>query len=335
MTTFDTRHVEALMGPHGMYEHALFTHPRPEHGYCTDDNARLLVLASREEGSELCDRLGRQALDFVIAAQTIDGRFHNRLDPHGRWSDSPSTEDCWGRAMWGLGTAARYHSDPSVRELAAAHFARSALWHAESPRSMAFAALGSAEVMALPGPSTVARLQLLRTLDRIGPTISDEWFWPEPRLQYANATLAEAVIAAGYALGSREDLDRGLGMLAWLLERETRSGRLSVAPVGGLGPDDPMPGFDQQPIEVSAIAEACARALRVTGDTSWSAGIAAAIAWFDGENDSGHVMIDRRSGGCFDGLRADGVNANEGAESTLALATTHQIAAQLRVTAQR
>jgi hypothetical protein len=96
-----------------------------------------------------------------------------------------------------------------------------------------------------------------------------------------------------------------------------------------------MPGFDQQPIEVSAIAEACARALRVTGDTSWSAGIAAAVAWFDGENDSGHVMIDRRSGGCFDGLRADGVNANEGAESTLALATTHQIAAQLRVTAQR
>lgn len=335
MLTFDSRHIEAMMGRHGMYEHALFTRPRPEHGYCTDDNARLLVLASREEGSELCDHLGRQAFDFVVAAQSLDGRFHNRLDDHGQWIDAPSTADCWGRALWGLGVAARFHSDPSVRALAESHFTRSALWHAESPRSMAFAALGAAEVMALPARSTVARLLLLRTLDRIGPTISDEWFWPEPHLTYANAALAEAVIAAGHALGSREDLDRGLGMLAWLLERQMRSGHLSLVPVGGLGPADEGAGFDQQPIEAAAIADACTRAFHVTGDTSWCAGVAAAVDWFDGHNDSGHEMADHRSGGCFDGLRADGVNANEGAESTLALAMTRQLAAQLRITATR
>lgn len=335
MLTFDSRHIEAMMGPHGMFEHALFTRPRREHGYCTDDNARLLVLASREEGSELCDHLGRQALDFVVAAQSIDGRFHNRLDTDGRWTDVPSTDDCWGRALWGLGVAARLHTDPSVRALAAAHFTRSALWHADSPRSMAFAALGAAEIMALPGRSTVARLLLLRTLDRIGPTISDEWFWPEERLGYANASLAEAVIAAGHALGSPADVDRGLGMLTWLLARQMRSGCLSVAPVGGSGPDDVVAGFDQQPIEVASLAEACSRALHVTGDTSWCTGIAAAVDWFDGHNDSGHEMADHRSGGCYDGLRADGVNANEGAESTLALAATRQLAAQLRVTTRR
>ena len=32
----------------GTFEHAVFAEPRPEHGYCTDDMARVLVVASRE-----------------------------------------------------------------------------------------------------------------------------------------------------------------------------------------------------------------------------------------------------------------------------------------------
>ncbi len=50
----------------------------------------------------------------------------------------------------------------------------------------------------------------------------------------------------------------GLTLLRWLLGRETIDDHLSPTPVGGAGPDDPGPGFDQQPIEVAAIADACA-----------------------------------------------------------------------------
>ena len=82
----------------------------------------------------------------------------------------------------------------------------------------------------------------------------------KPRLTYANATLPEAMIAAGTALDRPELLRRGLELLGWLLARETRQGHLSVTPVGGSGPDDDGPGFDQQPIEVAALADACARA---------------------------------------------------------------------------
>jgi len=50
----------------------------------------------------------------------------------------------------------------------------------------------------------------------------------------------------------------------------------------------------------------------------------AAAAWFQGANDAGQLMWDAENGGGFDGLRADGVNRNQGAESTLAVLSTLQ-----------
>ena len=50
----------------------------------------------------------------------------------------------------------------------------------------------------------------------------------------------------------------------------------------------------------------------------WPDGVPAAAAWFLGANDAGQLMWDPETGGGFDGLHADGVNRNQGAESTLA-----------------
>ena len=113
-------------------------------------------------------------------------------------------------------------------------------------------------------------------------------------------------------------------LLGWLLDRETVDGHLSVTPAGGAGPGDVAPGFDQQPIEVAALADACARAARVTGEDRWVDGVRLAGAWFDGDNDAGAVMWDPATGGGYDGLEADGPNLNQGAESTLALISTRQ-----------
>jgi hypothetical protein len=173
---------------------------------------------------------------------------------------------------------------------------------------------------------------LADTLTLIGPVPPGSWTWPEPRLTYANATLAEAVIAAGHALDSSVDLDRGLAMLDWLLELETTGGHLSVVGLGGRGPADSAPMYDQQPIEVAAMADACWRAAIVTGDRSWLRGVAAAARWFGGANDTGLPMFDDSSGGGFDGLQPDSVNLNQGAESTLAFISTMQRARSLVLT---
>jgi hypothetical protein len=43
-------HLMHLSDERGTFERALFSEPRPEHGYCTDDMARVLVVATREPG---------------------------------------------------------------------------------------------------------------------------------------------------------------------------------------------------------------------------------------------------------------------------------------------
>ena len=190
---------------------------------------------------------------------------------------------------------------------------------------MAFAALGAAELLSVRPDDMLARSLLSDAADSMmGPSQHAGWPWPEPRLTYANATLPEAMIAAGATLERPVILRRGLDLLEWLLDRETRDGHLSVTPVGGSGPEDRSPGFDQQPIEVAALADACARAYAVDDNQRWRDGITAAANWFLGDNDAGAVMWDPDTGGGFDGLERDGANRNQGTESTLAFLSTMQ-----------
>jgi hypothetical protein len=192
-------------------------------------------------------------------------------------------------------------------------------------RAMAFAALGAAEVAAHDPRHLRARDLLADAITTIGPLSTEtDWPWPEPRLTYANAALPEALIAAGHILGRPRVLDDGLTLLRWLLDRETVEGHLSPTPAGGASRADGPGRFDQQPIEVAAMADACARAHDVTGDDVWRLGVDLAIDWFAGNNDIGAVMWDAETNGGYDGLTPTGPNLNQGAESTLALISTLQ-----------
>lgn len=323
-------HVQRLTDERGIFEHADGITPRIECGYCLDDVARALVVVCRQRPTtpEL-DVLAGRYLRFVQRAQAPDGRCHNRLDPFGRWTDEPDTGDWWGRALWGLGTAAALAPHRSMREAAATGFDLSAGQRSPHLHSMAFAALGAAEILAVrPGHRPALDL-LAAAAEVIGrPDLSHSWPWPYPRLTYANAAIAEALIAAGDQLGDDRVLADGLGLLGWLLAQETAGDRLSVTPTAGRGPDDHArddgPFFDQQPIEVAALADACARAYRLTGETGWADGLDRAVRWFLGDNDSGLPLYDASTGGGFDALTPAGRNTNQGAESTLAMVSTLQ-----------
>jgi hypothetical protein len=300
--------------------------PRPEDGYCTDDMARVLVVATREpDPDRSLNGLAGVALRFLNQAQAPDGACRNRMDSTGRWADEPALEDCWGRCVWGLGTAAAHSVVAYVRQSAIVQFERAAKGRSKYPRSMAFAALGAAELLTVEPDHRGARELISDYADSLSAPNGDAaWPWPEPRLTYANAVLAEAMIAAGVALDDPILRQRGLDLLAWLLDYETAGDHLSPTPASGRGADDPRPAFDQQPIEVSTLADACARAAAVDASAIWPDGVMAAAAWFEGANDAGQLMWDPETGGGFDGLHADGVNRNQGTESTLALVSTLQ-----------
>jgi hypothetical protein len=319
-------HLLRMTDRRGTFEHACLAEPRPEHGYCTDDMARVLVVTTREPDPERAlNGIAGTALRFLNEAQALTGACRNRMDSTGRWLDEPALEDYWGRCIWGLGTAAAHSRVAWARESAVVQFERAAQQRSTWPRAMAFAALGAAELLTVDPENRAARLLIIDYAAGIAePNGDPAWPWPEPRLTYANAVLPEAMIAAGVALDAPSLWQRGLDLLAWLLEFETTNGHLSPTPVGGRGADDPRPAFDQQPIEVSSLADACARAAVVDAGSIWPDAIRAAAAWFQGANDAGQIMWDPETGGGFDGLQADGVNRNQGAESTLAVLSTLQ-----------
>lgn len=321
------RHLSHLTDDRGIFEHAYKHHPRFEHGYCTDDNARLLVVAARSRGeSEESHILERVAARFVLDSLREDGQCHNRMSFERIWQDVPSTDDCWGRAVWGLGTAVSTSRDTEIRNRCYEAFDVAAQARSLSLRSMCYAALGAAEVLRVEPLHRNARDLLvdMTSMFVLHPDGRGEWKWPEPRLSYANALLPEAMMVCGATLGYPALLKRGLDLFQWLLEIESLGNHLSVTPVGGRGPGEKGPSFDQQPIDVAAIAEAATRASALTGDGYWEDVVDMAVNWFLGNNDSGFSMIDLETGGGYDGLHLDGVNVNQGAESTLAMVSTMQ-----------
>jgi len=316
-------HLLCLSDDVGVFEHAEGTAPRRDHGYCTDDAARALVVVMREPvRSSRLERLAETCLRFLEAAQLPDGRFRNRRSVGRRWLDEGDSDDAGGRALWAAGLAAAAASGGRQRERALGLFRRASGFRSAWPRANAFAILGGVEVVAIaperPAAEALALIECAADgLGRVSP--DPAWPWPEKRLTYANAVLAEARIAAAGALTDQPLLDEGLELLAWLVELETSGEHFSFTPVGGWMAGEPRPGFDQQPIEAAAMVDACVRAFDATGDREWADHALRAAAWFLGVNDAGVPLYDPLSGGCRDGLERDGTNRNEGAESTLAL----------------
>ena len=274
--------------------------------------------------------LGRGYLDFVLDAVQPDGRCHNRMGVDGNWSDEPGLGDWWGRALWGLGVAAATAPTPAMQARALLGFRVAARARSPHMHAMAFAALGAGELLLTRPDEMAARVLLQDAATAIGLVGTDSrWPWPEPRMRYANGAIVEALLLAGTALPSRPARAAGLRLLTFLIRTETRDGHVSVTPVTGRGPGETGPGYDQQPIEVAALADACARAYALTRDAQWHAGVSSAWEWFLGNNDSRTPMFDPDTGAGFDGLERDGRNGNQGAESTLAFLSTAQHAQRL------
>jgi hypothetical protein len=324
-------HLTRLTDDTGLLEHARHAVPRRAHGYCTDDVARGLVVVSREpDPPPAVLRLAEVYLGFLTHAQDDGGAFRNRLSYDRRWTDEPTLGDWWGRALWGLGTAVARSPAPWIRQEALHAFELGAARRSPAPHAMAFAGLGAAEVLRRHPGHTGAAALLTAAAAAVGWPDSDPlWSWPGRHLAYASAAQAEVVILAAEA---QQDVARraaGLRMLTWLRDLQVTAGRLSVLPAAGWHRGEVRQRYDQQPIEVAALADACATAAAATGDTSWHEGVRQSIGWFLGDNDTGSVMWDRATGGGYDGLTPDGPNLNQGAESTLALISTLQHARRL------
>ncbi|MDH3189745.1 MAG: glycosyltransferase [Acidimicrobiia bacterium] len=317
-----------MTSPNGLWEHALYSEPRVDHGFCTDDNARAMILLNGErEVTPTLSEASRIYVRFVRDAALPAGGFHNRRRADGSWADSVGSDDSQGRAIWALGSMVHFGSESSIREMGMELFLRQN-FVSPSPRANAFAVLGASEILAADPTHEHARNRIQEWVAHIRVPEDSQWPWPESRLAYDNARIPEALIAAGVALGIDSMIRDGLSLLDWLVGSETMDDHFSFTPAGGWAPGESRPGFDQQPVEAAAFADACDRAWEITGDSKWRDHVLRACRWFVGDNDRQVVLYDHETGAGYDGLTQGGANLNQGAESTLAALSTLQKAAK-------
>jgi len=324
-------HVEVMSDYTGILQHATYSVPRYEEGYCLDDNARALLLMTllEDAGSDdqqLVRTLASRYLAFVSHSFNRPlGRFRNFMSYPRVWQEEQGSEDSHGRALWSLGAAVGCSTDPGRRTLAweLFHAALPAVSSFSSPRAWAYALLGIERYLhAFEGDRNVQAagreiaerlLALFRRTDEVA------WPWCESRVTYCNARLPQALIAAGSWTGRVEMTATGLRSLEWLMDIQ-RTADGYFAPVGTNGFfEKGMTAalFDQQPVEACGTVSACMHAFRATGDHRWTEYARRAFTWFLGQNHLQQSLYDPVSGGCRDALHVDRLNENEGAESTL------------------
>jgi hypothetical protein len=323
-------HLKSLTDDTGILQHATITVPDRDHGYCTDDNARALMVAAMgreylDTDSKCVDSLSSRYLSFLLHSFNVDrGRFRNFMTYERQWIEEVGSEDAHGRALWGLGKAVAFHDDPGQMAMSMTLFnkAMKAVEHFESPRAIAFALVGiHAYLHKFSGDSEVRRIREIianRLFDQFQNNATKRWPWLENALNYANGKLSHALLLSGQWMQRSDMVDMGLRSLKWLLLIQTEDNHF--APIGNNGwyeKGGTKARFDQQPIEANAMIEACVEAFNITRDKVWFNNAVMCFNWFLGHNDLNMPLYDPKTGGCRDGLMADGINQNEGAESTL------------------
>lgn len=325
------RHLELLTDDAGILQHAKFIVPDRAHGYCTDDNARALIavlmaqtlLPDENKSIDLACRY----LSFLHHAfDQTNVRFRNFLGYDRKWCEEESSEDSQGRAIWGLGVAVALSKLESIAGMALNLFdqALPMMVDLQSPRAWAFGLVGiHAYLRRFSGDSEVRRVRAVlanRLFELYQSNATDNWPWIEDTVTYANGKIPHALLLSGQWLQRGDMVEAGLCSLEWLVGIQTDS-QGHFVPIGNHGwltRNGDKARFDQQPIEAQGMIDACIEAYNITGDEKWIIEARRCFDWFMGKNDLNVPLYDYRTGGCRDGLTADGANQNQGAESTLA-----------------
>ncbi|MFP4163779.1 MAG: glycosyltransferase [Chitinispirillaceae bacterium] len=320
-------HLISMTDSTGVFQHAKYTVPNFDEGYCTDDNARALIFAVLGEELQFSPaelhRIAKTSLAFLNHALNLQtGRFRNFMSFSREWLEEVGSEDSHGRALWALGTAIGRSRFEGIRMLGGQLMKKGMepVLQFSSPRAWAFSLLGIHEYLRCLGgdckAADICRILTERLMQLFDRHADVAWPWFEPMCTYDNAKLPHALILSG---GGRA-LETGLRSLKWLLEVQTAQEGY-FRPIGCRG-WYPRGGecarYDQQPLEAHSVLSACIEAHGVTGEEYWLSRARMVFEWFLGRNDLGKKVCDSESGGCRDALHIDRVNRNQGAESTLA-----------------
>jgi hypothetical protein len=335
------RHLERMTDDTGLLEHCLGNIPRRQEGYTTDDNARALWacaewLSHADEAEnrnikETLDRLIDRYLSFLLWVQREDGTFHNNIGYARIPEREEPSDDCLGRALWACAVASVKLPDPERRFVASELFTRGLprAWELTYPRGWAFALAACSYLIMNGGDRSLT--DFIRRLEEkfirlYRQSRSEDWHWFESVMAYGNGVLPWSLFLAYRVTKREETLAVAKESLDFLIDKMTGSTGV-IRPIGNNGwcTRQRRSDWDQQPLDVMKLALASAEAYATLKCNRYRRTLDKCRAWFYGENDLGVPMANADEGSCYDGLTPNGVNLNQGAESTLSYLLTEAI----------
>ncbi|MEE8387865.1 MAG: glycosyltransferase family 4 protein [Acidiferrobacterales bacterium] len=315
----------------GILQHAKHSVPNRQHGYCVDDNARALIVTMMVQDLHPRDSsttdLTTVYLSFLDHAfNNRNGHFRNFLSYDRHWLEEAGSEDSYGRALWALGIAVALGRNKGQVGLATDLFLQ-ALNPVEQftfPRAVAFTIIATHAYLVRNEEDrqieVVCKRLSQQLINWFRASATGDWPWCENILTYDNARLSQALLLSGRRFGDNEMKHTGLRSLAWLQKIQTDKTSQHFSAIGNDGwytKNGDKAQFDQQPIEAAAMIDACMEAFRCTQDKNWIDVAYQCLNWYLGDNDLQTPLYDHSTGGCRDGLGVEGVNENQGAESSL------------------
>jgi hypothetical protein len=322
-------HLDRMTDSTGLIQHGIYSLPRRESGYTTDDNARALRLCVRLWSHDPDDRMLSRIttyLSFMEHARCPVRGFHNFLSYQRDWLDAAGTGDCQGQAVRALAEVLGSDLPNGYRALAREliEAVLPALADLRSLRAQAYIILAwshlkVAGVSDLEEFESVAWSAAQRLVECYRRSERPDWQWFESRLTYGNAVLPHALFVASQHWPETEFADIAETSFAFL-DRATTSESV-FWPIGN---SDWYPHgeskslYDQQPVEAATMADAALAAFVLFHDEKYLTTFCRAHDWFHGQNSLRIDLTDEATGACFDGLHPLGANLNQGAESTLA-----------------
>jgi hypothetical protein len=332
-------HLHRLTDDTGLFQHAKFTIPLRSEGYTTDDNARALIVATKHyalyrepETLQLIDRY----LAFVLHSQNDYGAVRNFMDFDRTWHKAEPVHDAIGRVIWAFGAVLAQPPSEIYVPIAQERIdIAMPLIKKQYPRGMAYSILGLAGYLKRSPDADNVKNCMANAADsivsRFEKNMKPNWSWFENILTYDNAMLPCALFTAGISLHDKKYIEIAKKICDFVLESTFTGSHFSFVGCQGWFPRKGKKAqFDQQPIEAAGTILMLDAGYKATKDKKYLMLRQKAFNWFLGENDSldfardgelveplGIPLYDSKSKGCGDGLGAEGISLNEGAESTI------------------
>jgi len=337
---FKLKHLYNLTDCTGIFQHARYQIPDRNHGYCLDDNVRailVLVLYARLYGRNAkVDHLMGVYLSFVdFAYNEKNKKFRNFMSYNREWLEAEGSEDSQGRTIWALGVLANDENFEDFQPFLEKLWKSAVQIPLKSPKAIAFSLLGLTQFSQETEYCGIFISELIKVKTKkllsYFENKEKDWPWWHWEITYDSGRIPQALIRAGVFLKNEFIQEKGQNLLDWLMKYQFEK-RVFV-PVGNSKwmNQKEKSLFDQQPLEASAMVDACLDAGNYFENPNYFKYAEIAYDWFLGRNLIGKSLYDSKSGGCCDGLHPGGVNANQGAESTLAwLSSTLRMRLQKR-----